>query len=287
VPIITYREAIAAGLREELARDERVFIIGEEVGFGAAANRVTAGMLAEFGERRIRAAPRSAATIVPAAIGAAIGGLMPVVELGCLTPLFLAAAPLMGHPNLPLVIRAPLAADPPAGAGLGPLATGFAGVRVIAPGSPAEAKGMLKAAIRCDRPVIVLEHQALYETRGEVSADPDCLAPLEGAGIIREGSGLTIAAHSRALGEAARAATALAGCGVSAEVIDLRALVPLDAATVAASIAKTGRAIVAGEGLADLAARIYRIAFASLRAPLEVVTGERASDIVEVALQLA
>lgn len=289
--IITYRAALAAALREELARDERVFIIGGEVGFAASASSVTAGMVAEFGERRIRDAPRSDATLVAAAIGAAMGGLVPVVTMSSAALASAAAGQLMDHRNLPIVIRAPLGEHTRAGraraAAFAPLATGLTGVRVIAPASPADAKGMLKAAIRCGGPVIAIEHQSLYESRGEVSSDPDRVAPLEGARIIREGAGLTIVACSRAVSEAARAAATLADRGIDAEVIDLRALVPLDAALVAASIAKTGRAIIASEGLAEIAASIYRRAFASLRAPIESVTAARASDIVNIAIGLA
>ncbi|MHB8384155.1 MAG: transketolase C-terminal domain-containing protein [Candidatus Binataceae bacterium] len=288
MPIITYRQAIAGALREELARDQRVFLIGEKIGYGGGAFGVTAGMLAEFGERRVRDAPPADASLVAIAIGAAIGGLAPVLEMRSCALALAASGRLMSDRRLAIVIRAPLGGD-------GALASisisnGDPAVRVIAPVSPADAKGMLKAAVRQAGPVIVLEHRELYGLSGEVPADPDWIAPLEGARILREGAALTIVAYSHAVEESKVAAAALAERGAGAEIIDLRALAPLDTAAVAASIAKTGRAIIAGEGTpgaaAELAAAIYRRAFQSLRAPIEIVSPARASDIVNAAARL-
>lgn len=284
MPIITYRKAIADALREELIRDERIFLLGEGIGYEGGAFGVTAGMLDEFGERRVRDVPRSDASLAAVAAGAAIGGLVPVVEMRNGALALAAAAQLGNHRALPIVIRAPLGDDKMLAST--PINRG---VRVIAPASPADAKAMLKSAIRDGGSVIVLEHRQLYDTNGEVPDDPDCLAPLEGARIIRGGPALTIVAYSRAVEESKAAAAILADRGISAEIIDLRALAPLDAATVAESIAKTGRVIIAGEGAAEaeIAAGIYRSAFGSLRAPIEIVSPARSRDIVDVAVRLA
>ncbi|MGH7781619.1 MAG: transketolase C-terminal domain-containing protein [Candidatus Binataceae bacterium] len=285
MPAITYRQAIAQALREELARDERVFIIGEGVGYGGGAFAATAGMLAQFGERRIRDAPRSDAMLVATAIGAAMGGLMPVVEARNATLAVAAAAQLANYRALPIVVRAPL------GEGGGAGAFGNQAVRMITPVSPADAKGMLKSAIRSDGPVIVLEHRLLYDVTGEVPGDADYSEPLEGARVLRAGSDLTIVAYSRAVDDAVAAAAILESRGVSAELIDLRALVPLDTATVGASIAKTRRSIIASGGLpgavAEIAAGIYRVAYPSLLSPIESVDTGRTSDIVNTAMRLA
>ena len=283
MPIITYREAITDALREELIRDERVFLLGEGIGYEGGAFRVTAGMLFQFGERRIRDAPRSDASLAAVAIGAAMGGLVPIVEMPSGALALAAAGQLMNHRRLPIVIRAPLGDDDaPASITIG------WGVRVIALASPADAKGMLKSAIRRGGPVIVLEHRLLYEMRGEVPDDPDYAAPLEGARIIRGGAALTLVAYSHAVEESKAAAAILEERGVSAEIIDLRALAPLDTATVAASIAKTGRAILASEGTADaeIAASVYRCALRSLRTPIEIVSPARSRDIVNLAMRL-
>jgi len=280
---MTYREAIAAALREELARDERTFLLGEGIGYGSGAFRVTAGMLSQFGERRIRDAPRSDAALAAVAIGAAMGGLVPIVEMRSGALALAAAGQLMNHRTLPIVIRAPLGDDgAPAAIAISPE------VRVVALASPADAKGMLKSAIRHAGPVVVLEHRSLYDLSGEVPDDPDYQAPLEGARIIRDGAALTIVAYSHAVEESRSAAAILEDHGISAEILDLRALVPLDTAAVAASIAKTGRVILASEGTADaeIAASVYRCAFRSLRAPIEIVSPARSRDIVKVATRL-
>ncbi len=283
MPIITYQKAIADALREELVRDERIFLLGEGIGYEGGAFGVTAGMLAQFGERRIRDAPGSDASLTAVALGAAIGGLVPVVEMRNGALALAAAAQLGNHRALPIVIRAPLGDD-----GMRASTPINPGVRVIAPASPADARGMLKSAIRNGAPVIVLEHRQLYDTRGEVPDGPDYVATLEGARIIRGGAAVTIVAYSHAVEESKAAAAILEDRGISAEIIDLRALAPLDAATVAESIAKTGRVIIAGEGAAEaeIAAGIYRLAFGSLQAPIEIVSRARSRDIVEVAARL-
>jgi pyruvate dehydrogenase E1 component beta subunit len=283
MPIITYREAIAGALREELIRDERVFMLGEGIGYGGGAFGVTAQMLAQFGERRIRDAPRSDASLVAVAIGAAMGGLVPVVEMRSAAVALVVAGQLLNHRTLPIVIRAPLGDD----GAVAPAAIGQ-DIFVIAPASPADAKGMLKSAIRHGGPVIMLEHRLLYDLSGDVPDDPEYVAPLDGARIIRGGAELTIVAYSHAVEESKAAAAILEDRGVSIELIDLRALVPFDLAVVAGSIAKTGRAIIAGEEHAEpeIAASIYGRAFRSLRSPIEIVAPARASDIVNMAMRL-
>ncbi|MFZ0658125.1 MAG: transketolase C-terminal domain-containing protein [Candidatus Binataceae bacterium] len=286
MPLITYRAAIADALREELARDQRVFLLGEGIGYGGGEFGVTAGMLSRFGERRIRDTPRSDASMASVAIGAAIGGLVPVVEMRTGTLALAAAGQLRNYRTLPIVIRAPLGND----AAFESIPGGNPAVRVITPASPADAKGMLKAAVRHGGPVIVLEHRLLYDLNGEVPGDPDYVAPLEGARIIRDGAALTIVAYSHAVEESKAAAAILEGRGISAGIIDLCALAPLDTATVAASIGRTGRAIIASDGLpgaeAEIAASIYRCAFRSLRSPIDIATAARASDIVDIAVRL-
>jgi pyruvate/2-oxoglutarate/acetoin dehydrogenase E1 component len=283
MPIKSYRQAIADALREELVRDERVFLLGEGIGYEGGMFAVTAGMLAEFGERRVRDAPRSDASLAAVAVGAALGGLVPIVEMRNGALALAAARQLRNHRALPIVIRAPLGDD-------GMLASDAIspGVRVIAPASPADAKGMLKSAVRSGGSVIVLEHRQLYDTSGEVPDGPEYLAPLEGARIVRGGAALTIVAYSYAVEESKAAATILEDRGISAEIIDLRALAPLDTAIVAESIAKTGRVIIAGERAAEaeIAASIYRCAFRSLRAPIETVSPARSRDIVDAAARL-
>ncbi len=291
--ILTYREAIAGALREELARDDRVFVIGERVGYSGGAGDVTAAMLAEFGERRIRDTPRLDLSLVGAAIGAAMGGLVPIVAMRDAALAIAAGEKLRRHPRLPIVIRAPLggddARDQTEYGGAGWIHGGGTTPRVLAPASPSDAAAMLKAAIRADGPCVIFEDRRLYETRGKAAnATNECPA-LEGARIVRIGADLTIVAYAGAVQQAAAASEILAAHQIAAEVIDLRALAPLDCAALAASIAKTGRAIIASAGLAgadaEIASIIHHCAFAALRTPLETVTPIGAGDIVRVAMR--
>jgi pyruvate dehydrogenase E1 component beta subunit len=288
---ITYREALNQALREELERDERVFIMGEEVGYFGGAFKVTDGLLAIFGEKRVRDTPISELTIVGAGIGAAMGGLKPIVELMTINFGLLAMDQIVnhaakihymfgGHAKVPLVIRAPQGGGHQLGAQHSQSLEAYflhcPGLRVVIPATAADAKGLLKSAIRQDDPVIFLEHESLYGVKGEVPGG-EYLVPLGRANVMREGKDVTIVSYSKCVFDALRAAEALENEGIDAEVIDLRTLNPLDLATVVESVRKTGKAIVVYEGWrtggagAEIAAQIYEAAFDSLDAPIERV----------------
>lgn len=288
---ISYREALNQALREELERDERVFIMGEEVGYFGGAFKVTDGLLAIFGEKRVRDTPISELTIVGAGIGAAMGGLKPVVELMTVNFSLLAMDQIVnhaakihymfgGHAKVPVVIRAPQGGGHQLGAQHSQSLEAYflhcPGLRVVIPATAADAKGLLKSAIRQDDPVIFLEHESLYGVKGEVP-EGEYLVPLGRANVMREGKDVTIVSYSKCVFDALRAAESLENEGIDAEVIDLRTLNPLDLATVAESVKKTGKAIVVYEGWrtggagAEIAAQIYEAAFDSLDAPVERV----------------
>jgi pyruvate dehydrogenase E1 component beta subunit len=287
---MTVREALTLALREELGRDERVFLLGEEIGVFEGSYKVTAGLLEEFGEQRVRDTPISEEGFVGAAIGAAMAGGRPVVEVMTVNFILLALDQVVnnaakvrymfgGEAGCPLVIRTP-------GGGGNQLTAQHSqsfdawfahvpGLKVLAPATPADARGLLKTAIRDDDPVLFLESFPLYNSKGEVSDDPDALEPIGRARVAREGADLTIVAHSYAVVRALRAAEQLADrYEVSAEVIDLRSLRPLDFETVADSVAKTNRALCVEEGwatygvTAELAARISCGCFDDLDAPV-------------------
>ncbi len=289
---ISYREALNQALREELERDERVFVMGEEVGYFGGAFKVTDGLLAVFGERRVRDTPISELTIVGAGIGAAMGGLRPVVELMTINFALLAMDQIVNHAakihfmfggkaKVPMVIRAPQGAGHQLGAQHSQSLEAYflhcPGLRVAIPATPADAKGLLKTAIRCDDPVVFLEHESLYPVKGEVPDAEDCLVPFGKANVLREGKDVTLVAFSKCVYDALAAAEELENSGIDAEVIDLRTLNPLDLATVTASVKKTGKAVVVYEGWrtggagAEIAAQIYEAAFDDLDAPVERV----------------
>jgi pyruvate dehydrogenase E1 component subunit beta len=290
-----YREALNAALREELARDERVVLLGEDIGVFGGAFKVTEGLLEEFGERRVRDTPISENTIVGVGVGAAMTGLRPVVELMTINFALLAFDQIVNHAahihymfggqaRVPLVVRMPQGA----GHQLGPthshcleaMFLHVPGLLVAVPSTPADAKGLLKAAIRDENPVIFIEHESLYGVRGEVPEDSDHLVGFGRARIAREGSDVTVVGVSRMALTAERAAETLAAeHGVSAEVIDPRTLRPLDLDTILASVRKTNRCVVVEEGWphggvgANLAALVCEQAFDDLDAPVERVTG--------------
>jgi pyruvate/2-oxoglutarate/acetoin dehydrogenase E1 component len=289
-----YRDALNAALREELARDDRVVLIGEDIGVFGGAFKVTAGLLDEFGERRVRDTPISENTIVGVGVGAAMAGLRPVVELMTINFSLLAFDQIVNHAahihymfggqaRVPLVVRMPQGA----GHQLGPthshcfeaLFLHVPGLLVAVPSTAADAKGLLKTAIRDENPVIFIEHEALYGVRGEVP-DGDELVGFGRARIVREGSDVTIVGVSRMALTAERAATTLAQeHGLEADVIDPRTLRPLDLDTILASVAKTNRCVVVEEGWphggvgANLAALISEQAFDDLDAPVRRVSG--------------
>ncbi|HXD89985.1 MAG TPA: alpha-ketoacid dehydrogenase subunit beta [Candidatus Binataceae bacterium] len=286
---ISYREALNQALREELDRDERVFIMGEEVGYFGGAFKVTDGLLAVYGERRVRDTPISELSFTGAGIGAAMGGLKPVVELMTINFGLLAIDQIVnsaakihymfgGHAKVPIVIRAPQGAGHQLGAqhsqNLEAYFMHCPGLRVVIPATPADAKGLLKTCIRQEDPVIFLEHESLYGVKGEVP-DGEHLVPLGLANVMREGKDVTLISYSKCVYDAMAAAEALENEGIDAEVIDLRTLNPLDLNTIVESVKKTGKAIVIYEGCrtggagAEIAAQIYEAAFDHLDAPVE------------------
>ena len=293
--LMRYREALNAALREEMARDETVMLMGEDIGVFNGAFKVTAGLLAEFGEKRVRDTPISENTIVGMGVGAAMTGLRPVVELMTINFSLLALDQIVNHAahihymfggqaRVPLVVRMPQGA----GHQLGPthshsfeaLFLHVPGLLVAVPSTAADAKGLLKAAIRDDNPVVFIEHEYLYGQRGEVPDGGDHVQRFGEAAIRREGDDVTIVGISRMAITAEKAAGTLADAhGVQAEVIDPRTLRPLDLDTILASVRKTNRCVVVEEGWphggvgANLAALITEQAFDYLDAPVGRVTG--------------
>lgn len=290
---IRYREALREGMSEEMERDERVFIVGEEVGHYQGAYKVTEGMLAKFGDRRVIDAPITESGFTGIAIGAAMVGLRPIVEF--MTWNFSAvafdqilnnAAKIRqmsgGQLHVPIVLRAPNASARQVGSQHSHAMEHFyahvPGLKVIAPSTPADAKGMMKTAIRDDDPVLVMESETLYSLKGEVSDDPEATIPLGQARVAREGKDVTIVSWSRLVHVSLEAAATLEKEGIHAEVIDLRSLRPLDEATIVKSVQKTHRCVVAYEGWpyggvgGEIVDRVQRLAFDDLDAPIERVT---------------
>ena len=289
---ITYREAISQALREEMRRDERVFIMGEEVGTWGGTYAVTRGFLAEFGEKRVRDTPIAEGVIVGAATGAALAGLRPVAELMTINFALLAMDQIVNHAaklhymfngqfTVPLVIRTVGGGGRQLGAThsqtLDVIFAHFPGLKVVAPGTPADAKGLLKSAIRDDDPVFFIEHATLYSARGEVPDDEDFLVPIGVSDVKREGKDVTLVSYSKMLQVTLEAASKLAEGGIEAQVIDLRSLRPLDMRPVLASVKKTNRLVVIEEGWrsfgvgAEIASRVAEVAFDDLDAPIRRV----------------
>jgi pyruvate dehydrogenase E1 component beta subunit len=278
-----------------MRRDERVVLMGEDIGIFGGAFKVTDGLLEEFGEKRVRDTPISENTIVGVGVGAAMTGLRPVVELMTINFALLAFDQIVNHAahihymfggqaRVPLVVRMPQGA----GHQLGPthshcfesLFLHVPGLLVAAPATAADAKGLLKSAIRDENPVIFIEHESLYGVRGEVPEDAEHLTRFGQARIAREGSDVTIVGVSRMAVTATRAAERLAAeHGVQAEVIDPRTLRPLDLDTILGSVAKTNHCVIVEEGWphggvgANLAALVSEQAFDDLDAPVARVTG--------------
>jgi pyruvate dehydrogenase E1 component beta subunit len=289
-----YREALRLALREEMQADERVFLMGEDIGVFQGAFKVTQGLLEEFGEKRVRDTPISENTFVGMGVGAAMAGLRPVVELMTVNFSLLALDQIVNSAasirymfgaqvSVPLVIRMPQGA----GHQLGPthshsfeaLYLHIPGLLVAVPSTPADAHGLLKAAIRDDNPVVFIEHETLYGRRGEVPENGETLRFGEAA-VRREGSDVTIVGISRMAETALKGADELASAhSVEAEVIDPRTLRPLDLDTILESVRKTNRAVIVEEGWphggvgANLAALIQEQAFDYLDAPVARVTG--------------
>jgi pyruvate dehydrogenase E1 component beta subunit len=288
VAIITMREAISQALWEEMERDERVFILGEEVGVWGGTYAVTKGFYDHFGPERIRDTPIAESVIVGAANGAAMAGLRPVAELMTINFAFLAMDQIVNHTaklrsmfggqfTVPVVIRAVGGGGRQLGATHSQtpdvVFAHFPGLKVVAPGTPLDAKGLLKASIRSDDPVLFIEHATLYQTRGEVP-DGEVLQPIGVSKVQRPGRDVTLVTYSKMLQLSLQAAEQLSTEGIEAEIVDLRTLRPLDMGPVLDSFRRTNRAVIVEEGWrsygvgAEVAARIYEEAFDYVDAPI-------------------
>jgi pyruvate dehydrogenase E1 component beta subunit len=289
------REALRDAMAEEMERDESVYIMGEDVGVFQGAFKVTEGLMDRFGEKRVRDTPISENTIVGMGVGSAMTGLRPIVEIMTVNFALLALDQIVNHAAaIPYMfngqVRVPMVVRMPGGGGhqLGPthshsleaLFLHVPGLLVACPSTPADGKGLLKAAIRDDNPVIFLEHESLYGSRGDVPDDGDHVLPFGKAAIRREGTDVTIIGILKMAQVAEQAAKTLANDhGVEAELIDPRTLRPLDLDTILASVRKTNRAVIVEEGWphggvgANLAALIQEQAFDHLDAPIQRITG--------------
>jgi pyruvate dehydrogenase E1 component beta subunit len=288
---ITMREAISQALMEEMERDERVFIMGEEVGVWGGTYAVTRGFYDKFGGERVRDTPISEMVIVGAANGAAMAGLRPIAELMTINFAFVAMDQIVNqsaklHTMFGKQITVPIVIRAVGGGGRQLAATHsqtpdvvfahFPGLKVVAPGTPHDAKGLLKAAIRTDDPVMFIENATLYQMRGEVP-DGDYVEPIGVSKIQRPGSDVTLVAYSKMIQYALKAADELADQGIDVEVVDLRTLRPLDMGPVIDSFQRTNRAVIAEEGWrsygvgAEVAARLYEEAFDYVDAPIRRV----------------
>jgi pyruvate dehydrogenase E1 component beta subunit len=284
----TYREAVRSGIRDAMRRDDRVFLMGEDVGRYGGAFGVSLGLLEEFGDARIRDTPLSESGFVGAGIGAALGGLRPIVEvmtvnfsLLALDQILNSAATLLhmsgGQFNVPLVIRMATGGGRQLAAqhshSLECYYAHVPGLRVVSPATIADARGMLWPALQDPDPVIVFEHASLYNVSGELDIDPEPV-DLDHAAVRRSGDDVTLVTSGGSLPVCLQAADLLAEGGVSAEVVDLRSLRPLDDVTIFGSVTRTHRAVVVDEGWrsvglsAEVAARISEECFYDLDAPV-------------------
>ncbi len=266
MPTITYAEAIKQALVEEMRRDPSVILYGEDVANFGGIFRITAGLKDMFGDERVFDTPISENALVGGGVGAALTGLRPIVELQFADFLFTAGDEVVlkagmwryGHGGayrIPLVVRCPSGATA-TGPEHGQCPEAFfmhaPGLKIVSPSNPADAKGLLKSAIRDDNPVLYFEHKLLYATRGEVPEGEDFMVPLGKASIAREGDDLTLVAISAMVPKALKVAERLAGEGHSVEVIDPRSLVPFDRETIIESVKKTGKIVVAEESYKTL-----------------------------------
>src|SRR3990167_5579594 len=271
--VMTYREALNLALREEMRRDPRVFVMGEEVGLYEGAYRVTQGLLNEFGEKRVVDTPICESGFTGVGVGAAMLGLRPVLEMMTFNFAILAldqivstAAKMLymsgGQYNIPLVVRGPGGpASQLAAQHSQSMETYFyhvPGLKVVRPSTPADAKGLLKSAIRDDNPVIFIEAETLYAVKGEVPEDPDFTIPLGRAVVRREGTDVTVVAYMGMMYRALDVALDLAKEGISMEIVDPRTLRPMDTETIIGSVRKPHRAVVleAGAGFAGMGSEI-------------------------------
>ena len=291
--VLTYRDALNQALREEMQRDDRVFLMGEEVAEYNGAYKVSRGLLDEFGPRRVVDTPIAELGFAGIGVGAAMVGLRPVIEMMTWNFALLAIDQIVnsaakmrymsgGQVGVPIVFRGP------GGAALQLAAqhsqafeswyAHIPGLKVVAPATPADAKGLLKSAIRDEDPVVFIEGEMLYNLKGEVPEDGDLLIPIGRADVKRAGGDLTLVCHSKSVAVALKAAEQLAADGVQAEVLDLRSIRPLDEAALLASVAKTHRCVVVEEGWAfagvgaQVVDTIQREIFDELDAPVLRVT---------------
>jgi len=288
---ITMREAISQAIWEEMERDERVFIMGEEVGVWGGTYAVTKGFYDHFGPKRVRDTPIAEAAIVGGGIGAAMVGQRPIAEMMTINFAFVAMDHIVneaakmrymfgGQMSVPLVIRAVGGGGRQLGATHSQtpdvIFAHFPGLKVVAPGTPYDAKGLLKSAIRSDDPVMFIEHATLYQTRGEVP-EGEYTVPIGKSKIQRPGRDVTIVTYSKMLDISTKAADQLAKEGIEAEIVDLRTLRPLDMEPVLESFRRTNRAVIVEEGWrsygvgSEISARIYEEAFDYVDAPIKRV----------------
>ncbi len=292
---ITYREALREAMQEEMRRDERVIVIGEDIDAYGGTYSVTKGLADEFGRERVRDTPLAEEVIVGTAIGAAMAGMRPVAELMTINFSLLATDQIVntaakvrymfgGQINVPVVVRMPAGGGAQRGAQHSQmLESWFAhvpGLKVVMASTPADAKGLLKAAIRDPDPVIFIEHELLYGVKGEVpDLDVDHVLPLNRGDVKREGDDVSLIAWSRSVHLCLQAAEELAKEGISAEVIDMRSIRPIDLDLALDSLKKTNRAVVVEEGWKyygtgqGIASLIYEYGFDDLDAPIVHVTG--------------
>jgi len=292
---ITYRDALREAIREEMLRDERVFIMGEDIAGYGGTYAVTKGLYEEFGEKRVRDTPLAEEVITGVAIGAALGGLRPIMELMTINFSLLASDLLVnsaakmrymfgGQPAVPFVVRMPSGGGAQRAAQHSQLfETWYAhvpGLKVVMPATPYDVKGMLKSAVRDPDPVLFIEHELLYNVKGEMPDEEDeYTVPLDRGEVKRPGQDITIITFSRMLHLSLQAAEDLAKEGIEAEVIDLRSIRPIDIDLLVDSVKKTNRVVIAEEGWKyygtgqGLAALIYENAFDYMDAPIQHVTG--------------
>lgn len=295
MPIMTVREALRDAMAEEMRLDPKVFVMGEEVAQYQGAYKVTQGLLDEFGSKRVIDTPITEYGFAGVGVGAAFKGLKPIVEfmtfnfsMQAIDHVINSAAKTLymsgGQMTCPIVFRGPNGVASRVGAQHSQCFASWyshcPGIKVVAPYSAADAKGLLKSAIRDPNPVVFLENELMYGRSFEVPEDPDFIVPIGKASVVREGSDATVVAFSLPVGKALEAADALQQEGMSVEVIDLRTIRPLDIETILTSVRKTNRLVTVEEGWpqsgvgAEIAAQVMERAFDFLDAPVERVTGK-------------
>jgi pyruvate dehydrogenase E1 component beta subunit len=293
MPVVTYREALNQALDEEMKRDPDVFLMGEEVGVYNGAYKVSKGLLDKYGEMRVVDTPITELGFAGLGVGAAMTGIRPVIEfmtwnfaILAFDQIFNSAAKMRsmsgGQFKMPITFRGPTGAALQLAAqhsqSLESQVAHYPGIKVVVPGTPADAKGLLKAAIRDDDPVAVFEGEMLYNLKGEVPDDDDFVIPLGVAEVKRQGSDVSIITHGKMIHVALQAAGMLEKDGINAEVLDLRSIRPLDVDAILATVAKTNRVVLVEEGwpyggiTATVAALIQEEAFDMLDAPILRVT---------------